>query len=125
MYNIHVQNSTFNIQHSKFNIQHSTMARSLMPKTRAFLLQTMILVLLLVYTVDAATRRKARSKTELYYGVSIDIDEVKDYAWSFLKVTLACSPILAIVAILMFSSEGEEDEAAKREHAAKTASCKS
>jgi hypothetical protein len=98
---------------------------NMMLKMRAFLLQTMILVLLMVSTVDAATRRKARSKKELYYGVSIDIDEVKDYAWSFLKLTLACSPILAIVAILMMANEGEEDEEAKREHAAKTASFKS
>ena len=40
-----------------------------------------------------------------------------DYAITAFKLVLACSPILAIVLVLLFANESDEEEQAKREHA--------
>ena len=42
------------------------------------------------------------------------MESALESAWTFLKVTLACSPIIAIVAILALVREDEETEVAKR-----------
>ena len=42
------------------------------------------------------------------------MESALDYAWSITKVIIACSPILAIVAVLALAREDEETEAAKR-----------
>lgn len=44
------------------------------------------------------------------------------YAWNTVKFLMACSPILAIAAVLVFSKESDEEENAKREAGA---GCKS
>jgi hypothetical protein len=49
---------------------------------------------------------------------------VTDHLWAFLKVSLACSPILIIIAMLAFAREDDEVEEAKIEAAKKTKSCK-
>lgn len=50
---------------------------------------------------------------------------ITDYVVSFLKITLACSPIILIAAMLLFAREDEEEEKAKLEAAKKSKSCKS
>jgi hypothetical protein len=52
-------------------------------------------------------------------------DTATDHLWAFLKVSLACSPILIIISILAFAREDDEVEAAKIEAAKKTKSCRS
>jgi hypothetical protein len=52
-------------------------------------------------------------------------ETVTDHLWTFLKVGLACSPILIIISMLAFAREDDEVEAAKVEAAKKTKSCKS
>jgi hypothetical protein len=44
----------------------------------------------------------------------ITLELALEYAWTTTKVIFACSPILAIIAVLAFSYEAEETEAAKR-----------
>lgn len=51
-------------------------------------------------------------------------DFIADYAVPFLKVTLACSPIIVIGLMLAFAREDEEEEKAKLEHQKKNP-CKS
>mmetsp|Transcript_8844 Transcript_8844/g.14709 ORF Transcript_8844/g.14709 Transcript_8844/m.14709 type:complete len:94 (-) Transcript_8844:294-575(-) len=92
-----------------------------MTKMPSLLLSLCTVMMMLSLSVEAATRSRQKVDT-LYYG--IDMDEVKENAWSVVKVTLACSPILAIVGLLLFSGEGEEEEKKKRDEAAKSASCK-
>ena len=45
---------------------------------------------------------------------TITMEIALDYAWIFTKVIIACSPVLAIVGILVFAREDDEEEAAKR-----------
>ena len=44
----------------------------------------------------------------------MELELAIDYAWTTLKVVFACSPIIAIVAILALAREDEDEEAAKR-----------
>jgi len=44
----------------------------------------------------------------------ITMELVMEYAWTTTKVLIACSPILAIFAVLAFAREDEEEEIAKR-----------
>ena len=45
---------------------------------------------------------------------SMELELAIDYAWTTFKVVFACSPIIAIVAILALAREDEDEEAAKR-----------
>ena len=44
----------------------------------------------------------------------MELELAIDYAWTTFKVVFACSPIIAIVAILALAREDEDEEAAKR-----------
>ena len=44
----------------------------------------------------------------------MEYELVLDYAWTTFKVVFACSPIIAIGAILLLAREDEDEEAAKR-----------
>eukprot|EP00578_Thalassiosira_sp_NH16_P000706 CAMPEP_0181139324 /NCGR_PEP_ID=MMETSP1071-20121207/34722_1 /TAXON_ID=35127 /ORGANISM="Thalassiosira sp., Strain NH16" /LENGTH=51 /DNA_ID=CAMNT_0023226225 /DNA_START=406 /DNA_END=564 /DNA_ORIENTATION=- len=44
----------------------------------------------------------------------MDLESALESAWTFTKVIVACSPVLAIMAVLVFAREDEEEEAAKR-----------
>jgi hypothetical protein len=59
------------------------------------------------------------------YDDDMGFDTITDHLWTFLKVGLACSPILIIISMLAFAREDDEIEAAKIEAAKKTKSCKS
>lgn len=52
-------------------------------------------------------------------------EQIVDYAWITLKVTIACSPIIAIGLLLATAREDEEEEKAKLEQAKNSRSCKS
>ena len=54
-----------------------------------------------------------------------DFGTVYDYLVAFAKVSIACSPIIAIGGILICAREDADTEAAKLESSKKTASCKS
>ena len=54
-----------------------------------------------------------------------EFDTISDYLFAFAKVTVACSPIIGIGAMLFFAREDDETEAAKLEEAKKSKSCKS
>lgn len=45
---------------------------------------------------------------------TITMDVALDYAWTTFKILFACSPIIAIIAILALAREDDEEEAAKR-----------
>ena len=47
-------------------------------------------------------------------GNKMELELAIDYAWTTFKVVFACSPIIAIVAILALAREDEDEEAAKR-----------
>ena len=49
----------------------------------------------------------------------LDYDLLVDYATTTVKLLLACSPILAIVAVLLMANETDEEEQAKRDFAKK------
>ncbi len=44
----------------------------------------------------------------------METETALEYFWTFSKVIIACSPVIAIAAILVFAREDEETEAAKR-----------
>lgn len=52
-------------------------------------------------------------------------DEVVDYALVALKVTVACSPLIAIGLMLALAREDDETEKEKLEHAKNSRNCKS
>mmetsp|Transcript_29555 Transcript_29555/g.62703 ORF Transcript_29555/g.62703 Transcript_29555/m.62703 type:complete len:84 (-) Transcript_29555:309-560(-) len=45
---------------------------------------------------------------------AVTLESALESAWTVTKVILACSPILAIIAVLAFAKEDEETEIAKR-----------
>ncbi len=51
-------------------------------------------------------------------------DFISDYAVPFLKLALACSPLIIIIGMLIFAREDEEEEKAKLELQKKLGSCK-
>lgn len=53
-----------------------------------------------------------------------ELETFGDYADAFMRITLACSPILIIAYILMTAREDEEEEKKKLEEAKKSGSCK-
>ena len=56
--------------------------------------------------LKSSHKRRTANKMELELAI--------DYAWTTFKVVFACSPIIAIVAILALAREDEDEEAAKR-----------
>eukprot|EP00985_Skeletonema_marinoi_P002423 scaffold1019_cov97-Skeletonema_marinoi.AAC.1 len=44
----------------------------------------------------------------------MEMETAIEYVWTFGKVIIACSPVFAIAAILVFAREDEETEIAKR-----------
>mmetsp|Transcript_41411 Transcript_41411/g.67928 ORF Transcript_41411/g.67928 Transcript_41411/m.67928 type:complete len:84 (+) Transcript_41411:302-553(+) len=44
----------------------------------------------------------------------VTLELALEYAWTATKVIFACSPVLAIFAVLAFAREDEEEEIAKR-----------
>lgn len=81
------------------------------------LMLKVLLFLQAVLLIEARTQSRRRKDED-------EFDTMSDYLMAFAKVTLACSPILAIGGMLFFAREDEEDEAAKVEAAKKSASCK-
>lgn len=77
-------------------------------------------ILLAVSCLEVEGRRRDSDD-----DMGFDTGTVTDHLWSFLKVGLACSPILIIFFMLAFAREDDEVEAAKIEAAKKTKSCKS
>jgi len=55
----------------------------------------------------------------------MEFETPADYAWAFLKIGMAASPILIIVGMLACLREDEVDEKAKVEAAEANKSCKS
>jgi len=45
---------------------------------------------------------------------NITMEEALDFAWTAFKVIFACSPVIAIAAVLVLAREDEETEIAKR-----------
>eukprot|EP00547_Thalassionema_nitzschioides_P006490 CAMPEP_0194205268 /NCGR_PEP_ID=MMETSP0156-20130528/4583_1 /TAXON_ID=33649 /ORGANISM="Thalassionema nitzschioides, Strain L26-B" /LENGTH=83 /DNA_ID=CAMNT_0038931493 /DNA_START=20 /DNA_END=271 /DNA_ORIENTATION=- len=68
-------------------------------------------VLLCLTLATALIQAEARKKNDVDY----DFETVTDYVGAFLKVTLACSPILIIGGILFFAREDDEAEKKKLE----------
>ena len=44
----------------------------------------------------------------------METETALEYVWTLSKVIIACSPVIAIAAILVFAREDDETEAAKR-----------
>jgi hypothetical protein len=78
------------------------------------------IALAVVVLIMLPTNAQAKRATDVLDHVS-----VTDYLMSFLKVTIACSPIIIIATILLCAREDEEEEKAKLEAAKKSKSCKS
>ena len=58
-------------------------------------------------------------------GLFFEFEDVTEFAYNFLKIGLACSPIIAVGLVLAFAREDEEEEKAKQEQAKNVRSCKS
>lgn len=84
---------------------------------KRFLSVVTILSLTLPCYVHAKTKRRARQEEEFSVAT--------EYIVPFLKVSLACSPIIIIVGMLMFAREDEETEKEKIEEAKKAKCIKS
>mmetsp|Transcript_39044 Transcript_39044/g.117347 ORF Transcript_39044/g.117347 Transcript_39044/m.117347 type:complete len:105 (-) Transcript_39044:1023-1337(-) len=78
------------------------------------------LALLCCLTKSAEARSRRASSDD-----ALEFETTSDYAWAFLKVGLACSPIIAIGLMLACAREDEETESAKKEAAKNSKSCKS
>ena len=78
----------------------------------------MFVIVLAISCLEVEGRRRD-------FDDDMGFDTLTDHLWTFLKVGLACSPILIIISMLAFAREDDEVEAAKIEAAKKTRSCKS
>ena len=77
----------------------------------------MFVIILAVLCLQVEGRRRD-------FDDDMGFDTVTDHLWAFLKVSLACSPILIIIFMLAFAREDDEVETAKIEAAKKNGSCK-
>ena len=66
------------------------------------ILSILLLTSTVIHTVNASN------------DTTITMDIALDYAWTTFKILFACSPIIAIIAILALAREDDEEEAAKR-----------
>ena len=86
----------------------STLTREMIRGNNNSMMQNIVSILLLAFTTIIHAVSAAQDTTTLTMDVALD------YAWTAFKVIFACSPIIAIIAILALAREDEEEEAAKR-----------
>mmetsp|Transcript_28907 Transcript_28907/g.33065 ORF Transcript_28907/g.33065 Transcript_28907/m.33065 type:complete len:95 (-) Transcript_28907:42-326(-) len=82
-----------------------------------------IIVLFIPLLLAVGVEARKRSSNTKYDDYESEYESVLDYVQAFLKVTLACSPILIIGGILFFAREDGETEKAKCDARANSKGC--